>query len=78
MDMYKSITRNINRFGSKIELITKVDGAIDFSTGKYIQTETREPMLGIIGHYTSSDIIEGVINIDDIKCTIQTDKKAIN
>jgi hypothetical protein len=59
MSLYKSIERNIKRFGSKITLITKQDGDIDFNTGKYAQIVTETPMIGLIGHYTNSDIISG-------------------
>jgi len=75
--MYRSITRNINRFGSRIVLVVKKDGAIDFDTGEYIQTETKTPMTGLIGHYTSSEIIDNVVNIDDLKCTIQTTARVL-
>ena len=72
MSLEKSVRNNINRFGSKIELIVKVDGDINFSTGKYYQTIKLTPMVGIIGRYKRSEIIDNVINIDDLRCTIQT------
>jgi len=75
--MYRNVTSLIQRFGSDISLVVKTDGAIDFSTGKYAQTEIVTPMMGVIGHYRNSELIDNVINFDDMKCSIQTASKVM-
>jgi len=71
--MKESIKRNIERFGSDITLIVKTYGAIDFTTGKPTEIVTRTPMTALIGHYRESEIIKGIVDMNDLKCTLQTD-----
>ena len=69
--MYDSAARNIARYGTAITLNIHTKGAIDFSTGQASDTIVAHSMLAVLGNYRSSEIVEGVINIDDMKCTLQ-------
>ena len=70
--LYNSISSNIKRFGSQITLVTFTDTGMDLDHGEAIQQRKETALLGIIGKYSSSEIIEGVIDINDTKITLQS------
>ncbi|MCK5743976.1 MAG: hypothetical protein KAH30_04505, partial [Caldisericia bacterium] len=70
--LYKSIKNNIDRFGSRLEVVILTDIGMDLDLGEEIQQEESSFVLGIVGHYSSSEIRDGIIDINDTKITIQS------
>ncbi len=73
MSLYTSSANLIARFGVSISLDIVTDGAIDFATGKPSETVASTTMKAIMENYSSSEIREGIVNMDDIKVTLQYD-----
>jgi hypothetical protein len=69
--MKNSIKSNIDRYGNDVVLNILTDGNIDFDTGQSQQTVTSYEMKALVLQYATSELIEGVININDLKCTLQ-------
>jgi len=71
--MYDSIARGIKRSGSIVTIRVATKGAIDFDTGLASKTyETRTQKALLLG-YSTRDIIDGVVNMGDLRCIIQSD-----
>lgn len=65
--------RLINTYGSDIILLEVVQGAFDTTTGLYNQTIEQHETRGHIGGYTSSELVDGVVDIKDIKVLVYAD-----
>jgi len=65
--LYNTAKKLINKYGSDVTLTTSAKGAYDPLKGTYASTPTDTPTKAFISNVGSSDIVEGVINIDDSK-----------
>ncbi|RLA68953.1 MAG: hypothetical protein DRG09_06920 [Epsilonproteobacteria bacterium] len=68
--MKKSIGRSLENYGTAVTLSIREDGAIDFATGKPVQTITNSDIIAVVGRFTANEIRDGIVNIDDLKCTL--------
>ena len=73
--MRRGIERNLKRYGTPIILIQSFKVGENLDTGEAITAEVTTQMLGIIGSFEPSEDTREIININDIKCTISTDKE---
>ena len=63
----------ITKYGMDLILHEAVPGVFDPNTGKNTTTFIDHPIKGHVEPYSSSEIVPGVINIDDIKILIYAD-----
>jgi len=71
MSMDESIKRNIKRYGNTVTLDVVTDGQINYDTGKADETIVSFDKTALIARYGSKELLDGVIGINDIKCTLQ-------
>jgi len=64
-NLYKTAKRLIDKFGSDVTLHTFSSGVYDPLTGSNASTATDTPTKAFISSVGSSNVVEGVINIDD-------------
>ena len=66
----KLADRLITKWGMDITMVETVKGDFNPDTGKYDTTDTLHTIKGHIEPYKSSDVVPGVINIDDLRILV--------
>ncbi len=69
-NMQKTATRLLNKFGNAIEYVKVTTGGYDVDIGDNVKTTESHMIQGLLMPYASSDLIPGVISIDDVKLSL--------
>ena len=69
--MSRSVGRNIKRYGTEVTLRVRHKTGINLDDGLPVYDTQDHTLTAILGRFRSSEIVEGVINFDDVKCTLQ-------
>ena len=72
-DMKKVAKDLLKTYADDIEIIQVTQGAYNPSTGESPKTEVITPSKGFAEFYATNQLIQGVINIDDVRMIIETD-----
>ena len=77
-NMRATVDKLIKKYGMDLILHEAVPGEYDPATGKNATTFIEHKIKGHVEPYRSSEIIEGVINIDDLKILIYADNWSLS
>lgn len=64
---YNTAKKLIDKYGDTITIIDRTQTAYNPNTGEYDSVEVDTPTKGVVSNFDTSEIVEGVINIDDIQ-----------
>ena len=63
----------ITKYGSDIVLIQIVSTGFDTVEGKNVTTEVQHNTKGHVSHYVSSDLVQDIVLMDDLKVIVYAD-----